>query len=288
MGSNDSSTTSVKRLPPLISPAVRKFYVDCAVQTEPPEFPPWDELDSPPKVIKRPYISLTKRLLLRCQRRRRHIETHKGDGLKFREELPNAKQQSSSSSLVEPTACPPSSGDVNITTNDSKVELVENILVLPPEHISFSVPLEKPRPPGLVSSCDDQLRLIETKSPTPPLQIPEIQSLPASPHSNGTCAENLLVQPSQPSHLTDEIAIKSDRAPTPNSIPARSPAVQTSNISHAFLPANAGPMANIAHPSPVRKKLSVADYIKLVNTNKTETLPAPENQAVSSPTLNQL
>jgi hypothetical protein len=43
-------------------------------------------------------------------------------------------------------------------------------------------------------------------------------------------------------------------------------------------------MANVAHPSPVRKKLSVADYIKLVNTNKTETLPGPENQAVSSPT----
>jgi hypothetical protein len=44
-------------------------------------------------------------------------------------------------------------------------------------------------------------------------------------------------------------------------------------------------MANIAQPSPVRKKLSVADYFKLVNTNKIETLPAPENQAASSQTL---
>lgn len=262
--------------------------MDCAVQTDPAEFPYWDDLDSLPKHVKKPYTSLTKRLLLRCQRDRRRLEAHQSDGLKVPNEAPNIHQEPFSSSVVQPATRPPTNGDAKTTPEDSKTD-AENTLVLSPKHLSFNVPLEKPRPPGQTPNSSDQAaHIAQIKVPPLPSPPQESQLPPTSPHSNGICSVDLPVQSALPQQVSEESATKSVGPGTTSFISTRSPAVQTSNINHISLPTTAANIANIANipqPSPVRKKLSVAEYFKLVNTNKTETLPAPDSQTVSSPVL---
>lgn len=259
--------------------------MDCAVQTDPAEFPYWDDPDSPPNRIKKPYTSLTKRLLLRCQRDRRRLEARQVDGLKIPNKPPNNIQEPSPGSVVQPATDSPPNLDAKITPDDPKVN-AESTLVLSPKHSSFNVPLEKPRPPGQAPNSSDQ------EAHTAPIQVlplpsppQENQTLPTPLDSNGVCSVDLPDQSALPQQVLDEPATKSVGPAPPGFISSRSPVVQNSKINHISLPANAAHIANMPQPSPVRKKLSVAEYIKLVSTNKTETLPTPDPQSVSSPIL---
>lgn len=278
------------RSSPSVSSAVRKIYVDCAVQTDFAESPYWDDLDPPPKRVKKPYTSLTKRLLLRCQRDRRRLEARQGDGLNGPNESPNVGQEPSSSNFVQPTAYRPSDEDVNITSEDSKVE-VENVVVLPPENLSFRVPLQKPRPPSQMPNDPDQeIPMAHIKIPSLPSPLLETQLSLTLHHPNGNFSEDSPAQPPPPPpppppHVSDEPATKSAAATILSPISTRPPAVQTSNINHVSLPTNAANSANVVQPSPIRKKLSLAEYLNIVNTNKTETHPPPDPQALSSPIL---
>jgi hypothetical protein len=253
--------------------------VDCAIQTDPAEFPSWDEPGSQPTRATKPYTSLKKRLLLRCQRDRRRLEAQQRDDVDIPKEAPNINQQAIPSDLIASTVCLATDGDA---LEDSKVEDIVNISVLPPEQLSVDVPLQKPRPPGEAPNGTDQVHMAEIKPPPPPLLLLETQLPPVSPLSNGICSVDLRAQPMRAPSLPDETATKSDAASTRGPVPARLPAVQTSSNNQASLPVN---LANLAQPSPVRKKLSVAEYFKLVNTNKTETLSAPDHHAVNSPVL---
>lgn len=256
--------------------------MDCAVQTDPAEFPYWDEPGSPPTRAAKPYTSLTKRLLLRCQRDRRRLEAQQRDITKGPKEAPNINQEAISSCSIGSVVCLATDGDAVNTLDDSKIEDIVNVLVLPPEQLSVDVPLQKPRPPGEAPNGTDQVHITDIKPPPQPSFPQESRLPPSSPLSNGICSVELRAQPTLASQLPGEPATKSAGASTRGPIPARLPAVQTSSNNQTSLPVN---VANIAQPSPVRKKLSVAQYFKLLNTNKTETLSAPDHHAVNSPVL---
>lgn len=259
--------------------------MDCAVQTDPTEVPYWDDLDSPPKRIKKPYISLTKRLLLRCQRDRRRLEAHQGNGLNIPNETQNIPQEPCSSGVVQHATHSPPNVDAKSTPDDSNVN-PESTLAISPKHSSFNVPLEKPRPPGQAPLGSDPTA---HKAPVqiPPLPSPPQENQIPSPPlpSNGTYSADLLQQSPLPKQESDELTTKFVEPAIPSFIATPSPVVQVPKINHNSLPANATHIANIAQPSPVRKKLSVAEYIKLVNTNKTESLSASDSQTINSPVL---
>lgn len=287
---NTSSSSSAKQSPSSVTSDVRKIYVDCAVQTDPTELPHWVDLGPPPKRGKNPYISLTRRLFLRCQRDRRRLEAHQCDSENVPTDIFNTDQKRAFYSLGQPsTTCSPILEDEKAISEDDKMN-IENTRALLPEHLSFNVPLQKPRPPGPPPSSSDQtVQTAQITLSPPPLPTQETHLRPNSPHLNGISSMDLPIQPSQPPRMLDEPA-KRVTGLVPKSIPARPPTVQTTNINHVSLPINTANIANIANvpqPSPVRKKLSVAEYFKLVNTNKSEILPSPDSPAVVSNPLLQ-
>ena len=275
------SSISAKKPPPSISSAVRKIYVDSAVQTDPAEFPFWDGLDAPPKRTKKPYISLMKRLLLRCKSDRRRLEAHQGDSLNVSSKDPNILQEPLSGDVVQPATHSPLNVDTKTVPDDTDVK-AESTLVLSPKPSSFSVPLEKPRPPGQLPNGSDQkahMAPVQASSLPSPPQENQISSNPLD--SNRICSMDLPDPPALPQQASDETIKKSDGPTTPGLMSAPSPAVQPSKINHISLPTNAAHITNVPQPSPVRKKLSVAEYFKL----KTETLPTSDPHSVSSPVL---
>lgn len=278
---NTLTSISTIQPSPSISSAVRKIYVDCAVQTDPAEFPFWDDLNAPPKRVKRPHMSLTKRLLLRCQRDRRRLDAQQGDGLDVSCKDPNVLQEPLSRGVVQLARHPPPNVDAKTIPDDIEVK-AESTSVLSPKLSSFSVPLEKPRPPGQAFNGSDQkAHIVPVQAPPLPSPPQENQISLTPLDSNGICSMDLPDQSPFFHQASEESAIKHDGPTTPGLMSAPSPVVQTSRINHISLPANAAHITNIPQPSPVRKKLSVAEYFKL----KTETLPTPDPHSVSSPVL---
>ena len=259
--------------------------MDCAVQTDPAEPSFWDDLDAPQKRAKKPYISLTKRLLLRCQNARKRLEAHQADGLNATNEDPKIVPEQFPSRVVQLATHPPPPPNVDAKTITDDIDVkVESTLVLSPTPSSFAVPLEKPRPPGQSSSGSDQkVHLAPIQLSPLPSTLQENQTSSSFLDTNGVCSEDCPDQPALPQQASDDPVKKSDVAAAPGLMSAPSPVVQTSKINRISLPTNTTHITNIPQPSPVRKKLSVAEYFKLVNTNKTEAHPPPDSHPVCSP-----
>ena len=260
------------------SPLSRSTYVDSSMQTD-SDFEDGADIPNAQVPVQRtPYVSLTKRLLLRCHRERKKLDSASAAPSKG----PPAVRENT---IIDPVV------DVTLSTitdaNDD-VEMGEvkhdQASQMPPDP-SF----EKPRPPDGEQSSS-------TRAPNSPTGIIKPPPLPqgwqSSQHSerkqpiNGFRNIDLKVELPPKQLFTSNINTPTVVG-TPNSLGsfvAQSPVLHTPSLSST---------ASITQPSPIKKKLSLGDYMSRRSSHKAETptlITAPSHasdvgsQQGSSPT----
>ena len=233
---------------------VHSDYVDSSMQTDPDPEHDWatGNIPSPPR---RPFISLTKRLLMRCHKEK--IESEKAR--EVFENGPDPRGQ------VEDLPGISIAAGMRSEQYDSNGDTImhDEDHVSPPPNISSDVTVEKPRPPDkslqqLDESIQDQV------SPLKPPPIPQIWPSPQISNRkqpiNGFRAADLRVQ-LPPKQLFSGSPTTPSVITTPNSISgsmAQSPLIHTPNSYH---PPFSTSSSNIVTPSPAVKKLSLSDYM---------------------------
>ena len=251
------SATTVKSSPtsPLpISPLPRINYVDASIQTDPDPEDPFTVTPVTSPLPCKPYMSLKKRLLTRAHHEKVAMEERR----KSEQASLNQPSKNATAALENPspTAIAPSSkdldGDVvmqNVTSDSASPEIAISPLV------------EKPRPPGSPQRHPEDPLKDPTLSPQlPPPPLPNSSTWPGSPASHGFRNADLRV--------TLPPNILANGAPsTPSSI-GQSPIVQTPSGTFPSLLSS-----STVQPSPVKKKLSLGDYISRRGSTfqKTET-----------------
>ena len=266
------------------SPLVRQNYVDSSVQTDIDENDDWYKPTDGHILPRKPFVSLTKRLLLRCQRDRAKLEERErtpsipatdlqvGSGQPPEVQIKNASPVDSAA-IIHPNHA-----------EDAEMHDVGLGVTLDPDSLPSDLPVQKPRPPDQPSNLPDPAQVGDIKSPLPPVSNeanpPDFQSCP----TNGFRSTDLRVQlPPTPQlpHQNSEPSITA----TPSSIPSQSPfshiPIHTSN---SYPPLFSASISNHVQPSPVKKKVSLGEYI---TRKKTESHSAAEKHASSSPVLQQ-
>ena len=283
-------------------PTPRKAYVSSSMQTEPDEEDAeWHTLKSIPVAPRKPYISLTRRLLMRCHR----------DRAKLREDAETAAM--ARTTLYDNRLPPDISNCYDIRTEEAKdlqsIETatmsnhldqnteMQDVTPTPnpiPDELPPDIPVQKPRPPDH-----------NNRSPPEPTEYPGVEIKPPPPPlwpTHGT--SQMKVHDNLPNghHLTD---LQLQLPPTPQfsstafaSPPiAITPVSATSTIhqsqfsnyhtSNSYPPVFANSGLNAVQPSPIKKKLSLGDYTS--RRKKMET-PATtsESQAGSSPDISHI
>ena len=252
MSSNGSPTSPVPR-----TSLQKANYVDAAVQTDPD---PEDCLTSTTfarPTLRKPYMSLKKRLLTRAHQEKAAIQNQRQ-----REQATTVQTQEESASPVDdpsPTTTVPIIKDLDGDT------VMQNVAAgTEPSEISISPTVEKLRPPDSPLKGGDTAPK-EQPSPQqlPPPPLPNSSTWPVSSPTPGFRNTDLRVT-LPPNNLTN------GAPPTPSSI-GQSPIAQTPST--AFTPLLS---TNMVQPSPVKKKLSLGDYISRRGSTvqKTETSTA--------------
>ncbi len=267
------------------SPFVRQNYVDSSMQTDADESDDWYKPTEPQIPRRKPFVSLTKRLLLRCQRDREKLEerertasTPTGDLRTDSKPPPDVQMKESSpiNSTVLVSQNPP---------EDAEMHDVGLGVTLDPDSLPSDLPVQKPRPPDQVTNLPDLADGGNIKPP-PRLSLstgakpPDVQS-----HAvNGYRSADLHVQLPPTSQLRQESSEPSIIA-TPSSITSRSPFSHTPNhVPNSYPPLFTASVSNHVQPSPVKKKVSLGEYM---SRKKTESHSAAEKRASSSPVLQQ-
>ncbi|MCJ1291935.1 hypothetical protein MMC34_003485 [Xylographa carneopallida] len=267
-------------------PRAHSNYVDCSMQTDPDPEHDWATGNNPSSPFRRPFISLTKRLLMRCHKEKVESEM-------TRKILGNGHNRHG---LVEDASSTPAeaerSSGQSISNEDTVMHDGDSVSPLP--QVLSDLAVEKPRPPDqplpkLDESTQDQASPL--KSPPVPQTWSSLQQPDRKQTTNGFRTADLRVQlppkqlfsggPRTPSIIT-----------TPNSVAgsiAQSPLSHTPN---AYPPPFSTSSSNIVTPSPAMKKLSLSDYISSrrgshkVDIPVSASLPGtdaiPPTQAVSS------
>ena len=286
-GDSIPSNTSRSSRPP------RLDYVDSTMQTEQDHSDAW-VVSSSATSKRKHYVSLTRRLLQRCHQDRIRLEHGKkvmGD------EAVEAKEKTSG--MAQNPEDPPTQSDIPVPAppqaGEQSQEDVEMKDVDPdPRHSPVSnlpdTTLEKPRPPDEppVTSDPSSLDHAPTVKPPPPpwpTSVPE-PTCHSPPPSNGYKPMELRVQlpptpifSSNPSTTAIESGITSS---TSNTI-AQSPSTLGSHSYPAPFPSS---VTQMVQPSPVKKKLSLGDYMSR-KSNKAETASTEKGQQGNSPTTPQ-
>lgn len=248
------------------------------------------ETQVPPQPWRKPYISLTKRLLLRCQKERERLETGKNADQHADQHTSTAVSNSIQTSSSGEGHEPPISDPVDVTASkiagQSESKDIKTHQTQEPGSELSNVPVQKPRPPDPPAVISSSTPNPEIKPPPPPWssQVPPNSSIQRR-HINGHLSNDLRVQlPSTPQLLRESVS-ESSVVLTPTSGVVRSPFPQTSNSHPSTLPS--GP-SNLVHPSPV-KKVSLEDYINRnrLSNSKAESQSIPEKNASASPVLQQ-
>lgn len=238
--------------PSIPSPLVRPNYVSTAMQTDPDDEDDWYKPPSAPVLAKKPYMSLTKRLLLRSQRDREKLEERRKASLDRSSRL----EANGDPGKLAP---PQMHQDIEMQDQGSGQS---SLSAHPSTDSIFHAPSNAAelKPPPLW--------------PSNGLQAAAEQSRPI----NGFRTNDLRVQlPSKPSVLTDS-ASNTPLIETPTSIVPQSPFVQNS-ASYPSLLSNSS--SNLVQPSPIKKKVSLGEYF----SRRKGSQPATEMPASSSPTM---
>ncbi len=249
---------------------LRQNYVSSSVQTLVGGKEDWYEPTVPHTTRRTHYISLTKRLLLRCKKDWERLEVERSAVLDISNEKHDSCIQSSSSDdIKEPkTGEPPNAIQVGVS-EEIEMEYVTHQPETPvdtemkdighhtgPEtgSVPSNIPVQKPRPPDQAQAPSHPTTIMEIKHPP----LPSLSQVPKSPstqypHTNGFHPNKLRVQTSSALQIPHETASDSSSVNNPNSIHF----TQTSNSHPPTSPANSSSPIN---PTPVKKKISVGEY----------------------------
>lgn len=253
----------------------RNNYTDSSMQTDPDPETDWAMADAGHPAPRKPFLSLTKRLLKRCHRERVLLDGSTKSPLEGKA-IPSPIDDS----LVVATAT-----EASKEHRDSDGDTVMrdgDLVALPPE-LSTNSPVEKPRPP------DDSPMAFDASAPTQtpilkPPPLPQAWSHPSPSERkqsiNGFRTADLRVQ-LPPKQLFSGAPTTPLTIGTPGSIStsiAQSPVLQTPSACPLFFSV---PTSNLVQPSPVKKKLSLGDYMSRRSSHKVDT---PTSATAPSPT----
>ena len=236
-------------------PSIRQNYVNSSMQTESEEEDPWYNSIASPFVAKRPYMSLTKRLLLRSQQDRAILEERRKFTVEHSEVTIANGADARDLSRLKPVP-------INV---DIEMLDVESALTLPLKNVVEEA--------NSSIACPVTDRSIATgMKPPPPLTIDQIRAL------NGYRSNDLRVQlPPKPSVSSDS-ASNTPLVETPTSTISQSPFSQISTAVASSFPHSS---SGLVQPSPIKKKVSLGEYF----SRRKGSQPATEIQANGSPTM---
>ena len=239
---------------PLIpSPLIRPDYVNAAMQTDRNDEDDWYRQPSSPVLTKKPYMSLTKRLLLRSRKDRKRLEEYRRA----------------------------------LTDNPSRLEANRDFENLVPPQIRLDTEIQDVGSGQLSSSphaSTNPLFSIASSSAElkPPLLWPS-NGLQAeadqSGHVNGFRIKELRVQLPSKSSVPVDSASNTPLVETPTSAITHLPFVQNS-ASYPSIFSNSS--SNVVQPSPI-KKVSLGEYF----SRRKGSQPATEMPASNSSTMQQ-
>ncbi|KAL8941625.1 MAG: hypothetical protein Q9216_002127 [Gyalolechia sp. 2 TL-2023] len=247
-----SSTRTMSSSPP----TARPNYVSTSVQTEPDEWTDWYRLPEREQP-RRPFMSLSKQLLLRSQRERARMEQRLHAAASRMGQILESVQGSHGNHVV-----------LSQARDDIETEDVQHKLDHSLDEVTSNAPLQKLRPPDGMSSPNDHSTTIK---PLPPLAI-----------LNVTRGTDLQVQlPPAVPQLHNERSSGSTREFSQSPVAVRPPFAHTSGTYPPLLPNS---NFNLVQPSPVKKKVSLGEYMSRRN-NRPEPPSTGESPINSSPVL---
>lgn len=227
------------------------------MQTEPEEDDAWYRPLAAPTVAKKPYMSLTKRLLLRSQEDRAKLEERRKASLEYYEGFPT-------NGVSEPTAR--ENMDVEMQDAGSGHR--------PP---SVSATEDATSNTSVTHLLDNRSTIAEPKPPPPPLWPTDEQSRPV----NGYRTTELKVQlPLKPSFSSDSTS-NTPLVETPTSTVSQLPITQLSTAIPLSFPHS---LSSVVQPSPIKKKVSLGEYFA---SRRKGSQVAVESQTSGSPTMQQ-
>ena len=271
--------------PLVTSPLICQNYVDSSVQTDADESDEWYKAADAPIPPRKPFVSLTKRLLLRCQRDRAKLEERARTAFTLTVDLQASNEQPPDVRMEDSS---PADTIVLVGPNRPEATEMHDVglgVTLNPDSLPSDLPVEKPRPPDQASELSDSATAGDIASPLQPTvpsgaKSSDLQSRPI----NGFRSTDLRVQLPLIPQLPQENSEPTITA-TPSSLVPPSPFSHTPNhTSNSYPPLFPAAISNHVQPSPVKKKVSLGEYM---SRKKTESHSAAEKHASSSPVLQQ-
>ncbi|PKX98926.1 putative PHD finger and SET domain protein [Aspergillus novofumigatus IBT 16806] len=245
------------------SPLRRPHYVDSAIQTEPEA--DTSVLSAAPSLRRPSYVPLTQRLLKRC-----HADRVRLEGNSRRRPSPSPAALSPLSSSLHGGLYP------NVTP--LKTPLTEQ----------EDVEMKDSDSPTVVSSGQSQAQEAETKASTPPSAPRALTKPPLPPPWPSTAAHNALLPGSKVNGHRTNLWVSLPPATHPAGPAAISPGSATgstvsspSTLDALAQPAAATPGSGVTAPSPVKKKLSLGDYLSRRGALTTPTSEKSQAQATA-------
>lgn len=256
---NSRKRPSQPNTPLVPSPLVRQNYVNHAMQTEPDQEDAWYKTPTAPVSSKKPYMSLTKRLLLRSQQDRAKMEERRRVSLESSEDA-----QTNGHHEAEPGTVGASQG-----LEDTVMHDVASMHVSPADSLAHNA-----RPPDRKRNMVERTSTVDVKPPPPWPATGQSQPV------NGYRQNDLRVQmPTKPSISTDSTS-NTPLLETLTSAVSQSPATQNPP---PFPPTFSHSSSNVVQPSPIKKKVSLGEYF----SRRKGSQPATEMSTSSSPPMLQ-
>ncbi|MCJ1277203.1 hypothetical protein MMC21_005013 [Puttea exsequens] len=246
--------SSLPNTPTIPSPLVRQNYVSQGMQTDPDEVEDWYSLPRTTARPRKPFMSLTKRLLLRSQQDRIMLDNRRRASAGFLEGLQANGPAEHSGNVTNPAEIHGDGALHNVSSRRGS-------------------PVDSPL-------------LDQRQSTAEPTSIPDIQSPPswsAAEHSrpvNGFRQNDLRVQLPVKMTITSDSTSNTPLVETPTSAVPQSPFTQTQPV---FPPSFQHSSSNLVQPSPAKKKVSLGEYF----SRRKGSQPATEAQTSSSPPIHQ-
>lgn len=279
-----SKRFSQPHIPSATSPLVRQNYVSSGMQTDAGGINDWYELTVPHNPRTGRYVSLTKRLLLRCQKDRERLAAASDAACDTNEKPDHGISSTPSGESREHNMLEIIDAAPVNTTEDSEMKDIKHDPGSEPGSVPSNIPVQKPRPPDQIPDNPDSMTGTEIKPP-PLWPSQTAQSSPAHHgHINGYHSTELRVQLPPTPQIPHESASESSNVLAPNPALARSPSTQTLNSHPPTFPANS---SSLVHPSPVKKKVSLVDYLNRLSNSKAESQSTSDKNASASLVLHQ-
>lgn len=267
----------------LSSQSARPNYVDSMMQTDNDEKDAWEGSSGTNVSKRKSYVSLTKRLLMRCHEDRMRLEEekrHVGD-----EVAGNSDQMSD----IQPINGPSPAQSSTPTTSPTAVKQhdQEDVEMKDVEGSPGST-IEKPRPPdtspiALETPSEGSHPMIKPPPPPWPSSTSPTTNHPR-PLTNGYKCLDLHVQLPPTPVFSSNTVLTPSISGTPTSTAGSSAPSPFSLGSHSYPAPFPASMPNVAQPSPVKKKLSLGDYMSR-KSHKAETPSSERSQQGNSPTM---